>query len=163
MSARPTKRRRTHPNFGAPSEADITATQSNTPTALARARRRIPGVQPLSIICAHVVASNFHEFSSESHAWTPNKKWTPVGEVLKTLPDRILLILFSELRSTCPQFLSGDLVVDVRMLRTLKSSGRCDTFPAVLHAWKLSNALERYGGREGEDFHCCEVSPNRRK
>ncbi|KAH9937628.1 uncharacterized protein B0H18DRAFT_203465 [Fomitopsis serialis] len=104
--SRPTKRRRI--GIGQPTEEDRISpaqVQASAPTATALSTRTILlSVPSLTAVCIRVFADNLR-ILSENHP-----VWENVRSLLQVLPDPLAQRLFSTLKTTCPQFISDELI-----------------------------------------------------
>jgi hypothetical protein len=116
--SRTSKRRRTEPQIGAPSDADKAITPVNLPSSSAFSTRTVRSnhVLPLTALSARLFVASFPTFSRDPRQWEPRKSWQRIAAQLKGIPDSTIQSLFAMLSSSCPHLLSHDLVKEVRMV-----------------------------------------------
>lgn len=116
------KRQRTDavPSFGAATEADLASAQFNNPSASASSTRS-PGVNsvpPLVTLCARIFVANFLKIRNNERVWHR------LSPQIQILPDILIPRLFAMLCSSCPTYLSHELIVTVLILLQLAFNQR---------------------------------------
>ncbi|KAF8349903.1 RNI-like protein [Amanita rubescens] len=106
MSSRTSKKQRTLPAFGAPSDAD-SPTLHDVPSSTASSIRRVAptSVPSLTNLCARVFAANFVKLRNNEPLWER------LSKQLQIIPDTLIPKLFSMLRTTCPTYLKHEFIV----------------------------------------------------
>jgi hypothetical protein len=109
-SSRTSKRQRTLPAFGAPSDADSSPTLHDVPSSTASSIRHVAptSVPSLTVLCARIFAANFVNLRNNESSWER------LSEQLQVIPDTLITKLFSVLKATCPTYLKHEFIVAVR-------------------------------------------------